>query len=159
MLRLKQFLAFPMYAAAAWLVWVLAWQAGANGVAILLGAMVVVAFSAWLWGATRDTGFPRSGVAAALVCAVAALGGLFSPSSAPPETRASGHGAYSAARLAALQAQGTPVFIDATAAWCITCLVNEQAVLSRDTGRKRDSRRVMSRFWSPTGLKLATTKI
>jgi thiol:disulfide interchange protein len=38
---------------------------------------------------------------------------------------------FSAEKLAALRASGKPVFVDATAAWCITCLVNEQAVLSR----------------------------
>src|SRR6202012_4410197 len=54
MLRLKQFLAFPMYGAAAWLVWVLAQEAGANGVAVLLGAFVALALAAWLWTATRD---------------------------------------------------------------------------------------------------------
>ena len=54
MLRLKQFLAFPMYGAAAWLVWVLAQETGANGVAIVLAAFVALALAAWLWTSTRD---------------------------------------------------------------------------------------------------------
>ena len=54
MLRLKQFLAFPMYGAAAWLVWVLAQEAGANGVAVVLAAFVALALAAWLWTSTRD---------------------------------------------------------------------------------------------------------
>src|SRR6202012_1312190 len=54
MLRLKQFLAFPMYAAAAWLVWVLAQEAGPNGVVIILSAFIALAPALWLWGVTRD---------------------------------------------------------------------------------------------------------
>src|SRR6201999_1635498 len=54
MLRLKQFLAFPMYGAAAWLTWVLAQEAGPNAVAVLLSAFVASALAAWLWGITRD---------------------------------------------------------------------------------------------------------
>ena len=57
MLRLKQFLAFPMYGAAAWLVWVLAQEAGPNGVAVLLAAFVALALAAWLWSVTRDLAF------------------------------------------------------------------------------------------------------
>ncbi|HWC88538.1 MAG TPA: protein-disulfide reductase DsbD domain-containing protein, partial [Pirellulales bacterium] len=78
MLRLKQFLAFPMYGAGAWLVWVLAQQAGPNGVAVLLAAMVAFALAAWLWGVTRDlTARGRGiGAAAALVIVATALYGL-----------------------------------------------------------------------------------
>ena len=51
----------------------------------------------------------------------------------PPPTQATKGEAYSAAKLAALRASNRPVFVDATAAWCITCLVNEDAVLSKDS--------------------------
>jgi len=54
--RLKQGLAFPMYGAAVWLVWVLAQQAGVNAVAIALGGMVIIAFAAWLYEFTKHTG-------------------------------------------------------------------------------------------------------
>ena len=138
MLRLKQFLAFPMYAAAAWLTWVLAQEAGPNGVAILLAAFVALALAAWLWGVTRDlSGRGRGvGAAAAILVLIAALYGLslLSGSVAPAEaTAALGSEKFSDGKLASLRASGRPVFVDATAAWCITCLVNEQAVLSRDT--------------------------
>jgi len=138
MLRLKQFLAFPMYAAAAWLTWVLAQEAGPNGVAILLAAFVALALAAWLWGVTRDlSGRGRGiGAAAAILVLIAALYGLslLSGSVAPAQaTAALGSEKFSDGKLASLRASGRPVFVDATAAWCITCLVNEQAVLSRDT--------------------------
>src|ERR1700744_4477496 len=55
MLTFKQFLAFPMYGAAAWLVWVLAQEAGPRSVAIILAAFIALALAAWLWGVTRNT--------------------------------------------------------------------------------------------------------
>ncbi len=138
MLRLKQFLAFPMYGAAAWLAWVLALQAGANGVAVLLAAGVTLALAAWLWSVTRD--LQTRGRLLGTVCAAAlllavlyGLSTLSGASNAAPATAALGSEKFSEAKLASLRAEGRPVFLDATAAWCITCLVNEKAVLSRDS--------------------------
>ena len=135
MLRLKQFLAFPMYGAAAWLAWVLAQEAGANGVAILLGAFLLVAFAAWLWSVTRDLAARGRtiGTIAALALLIGTAYGLttLSGATAPPPATSLGSEKFTPEKLASLRAAGTPVFVDATAAWCITCLVNEQAVLSR----------------------------
>ncbi len=135
MLRLKQFLAFPMYGAAAWLTWVLAQEAGPNSVAVLLAAFVALAMAAWLWGITRDMeGKGRiTGAIAAAAILIAALYGLttLSTMSAPAPAAALSSAKFSEEKLASLRASGKPVFVDATAAWCITCLVNEQAVLSR----------------------------
>jgi thiol:disulfide interchange protein/DsbC/DsbD-like thiol-disulfide interchange protein len=137
MLRLKQFLAFPMYGAAAWLTWVLAQEAGPNGVLVLLAAMVALSLAAWLWGVTRNLSNAGRGigVAAALMVVAAILYGLTTLSgttAAPPATAASAAAeGFTDAKLAALRASGQPVFVDATAAWCITCLVNEKAALSR----------------------------
>jgi thiol:disulfide interchange protein DsbD len=138
MLRLKQFLAFPMYGAAAWLTWVLAQEAGANSVAILGAAFVALALAAWLWSVTRDMESAGRGVgaAAAVLVLLAGLYGLtlLSGLAAPaPAVAALGSEKFSDGKLASLRASGRPVFVDATAAWCITCLVNEQAVLSRQT--------------------------
>ncbi|MGF1641795.1 MAG: protein-disulfide reductase DsbD family protein [Rhodospirillales bacterium] len=142
--RLKQLLAFPLYAAAAWLVWVLALQAGPSGVLAALAAMIFVAFAIWLWQATRGGG-RRSRVAgsigaAAAVVAAAALAVL--PEALPPaaagrpEAPHAGSGLmpepFSPERLARLRADGTPVFVNMTAAWCITCKVNEQVALSSE---------------------------
>jgi thiol:disulfide interchange protein DsbD len=135
MLRFRQALAFPMYAAAAWLVWVLAQQAGPNGVALALAAMILVALAAWLWGITR-LGGRLAGTAAALLLLGGALFGVSLLRESAPATANAGQRAgeaYSAEKLAAYRAAGRPVFVDATAAWCITCLVNEDAVLSRQS--------------------------
>ena len=135
MLRLKQFLAFPMYGAAAWLTWVLAQEAGPNSVAVLLSAFVALAMAAWLWGITRDME-GRGRITGAIVAAailIVALYGLttLSTMSAPAPSAALSSTKFTEEKLASLRASGKPVFVDATAAWCITCLVNEQAVLSR----------------------------
>jgi thiol:disulfide interchange protein DsbD len=138
MLRLKQFLAFPMYGAAVWLAWVLVQETGANAVPVLAGAAVMLAFAAWLWNVTRDLearGRVIGLVAAALVLllglgALAWLPGT-APASASSGATASNAESFTPEKLASLRAANKPVFVDATAAWCITCLVNEQAVLSR----------------------------
>jgi thiol:disulfide interchange protein DsbD len=139
MLTFKQFLAFPMYGAAAWLVWVLALQTGPRGVAIILAAFILLALALWLWSVTRNAG-GRSrglGMAAGLLILLAGLYGVSllrdaSAATAPAQSSKLGE-PYAAAKLAALRAANRPVFVDATAAWCITCLVNEDAVLSRDS--------------------------
>lgn len=143
--RLKQVLAFPLYATAAWLVWVLAHQAGAEGVALALGGMVLIGFGAWLKGATETatrSGWRIGGGAAAGIAAVAALALAVMMPVAPGEpgarvdatTQQVGAGpraeTYSAERLEALRAEGKPVFINLTAAWCITCHANERVALS-----------------------------
>ncbi|OAI42414.1 hypothetical protein AYO42_02590 [Rhizomicrobium sp. SCGC AG-212-E05] len=136
MLRLKQFLAFPMYMAVAWLVWVLAQQAGPRGVALISGAMIFVALAAWLWSVTHDLGARGRalGIIAAVMALLVALWGvsqLRGATPAPAAQAARGE-AYTAAKLASYRTEGRPVFVDATAAWCITCLVNEEAVLNKD---------------------------
>jgi thiol:disulfide interchange protein DsbD len=135
MLVLRQALAFPMYGAAVWLVWVLSREAGADGVLAALSGALLIGFAAWLIGATRDNerrgrAFGPIGAAAA---AIGALALLFDVAATPPSTSAAeGEGAYSESRLASLRAEGRPVFVNMTAAWCVTCLVNERVALSSE---------------------------
>jgi thiol:disulfide interchange protein DsbD len=138
--RLKQGLAFPMYGAAVWLVWVLAQQAGVNAVAIALGGMVIIAFAAWLYEFTKYTGktAQRSGIGiAGLSLGLALVGGYFgietAPAASPLQVESKNFEPYSAERLNALRSQGKPVFVNLTAAWCISCLVNEKVALSQDS--------------------------
>ena len=145
MLRLKQAFAFPMYAASVWLVWVLANEAGADSVAATLGAMVTFALAVWIWTASRNAGPRGRGFGAfatllAFLATLALLATLLRATPAPAMMRAEGsgipHEAYSAARLDALRKEGRPVFINATAAWCITCLVNERVAFSSGAVRE-----------------------
>jgi thiol:disulfide interchange protein len=138
--KVKQALAFPMYATAVWLLWVLAQQTGADTVAAALLGMVGIAFAAWLYSATRSASSISRQVSNAIagVFVIAALiGGYLNIQKQAGEQKAisAANGAhdwepYSASRLQALQSQGTPVFLNMTAAWCITCLVNERVALS-----------------------------
>lgn len=137
--RFRQLLAFPMYATAAWLVWVLAQQSPASGIALALGGFILIAFAVWLM--RQMDGSRRPWRMAYAVLAALALGGALSTlrfveaAAAPAAAgRMGGEAAsaepWSAARLEALRAEGRPVLVNFTAAWCITCLVNERAALS-----------------------------
>ena len=138
MLYFKQLLAFPMYGAAAWLVWVTAQEAGPTGLAGALAALVALAFAAWVWTASRGGRWRLAGAVIAALGAVAALvaisqvepNAVTAPVASNSATAALHPEPYSAARLVALRARHRPVFVDATAAWCITCLVNERVALS-----------------------------
>ncbi len=136
MVRLRQGMAFLMYASAAWLVWVLTRQLGDFGVMIALSGALLVGLAAWIYGiAQHGTGrglIPR-GLAAAAVIGTLALLPQLRAVAAPgtvTATMASGAEPFSSARLAALRKEGKPVFVNMTAAWCITCLVNERTTLS-----------------------------
>jgi thiol:disulfide interchange protein/DsbC/DsbD-like thiol-disulfide interchange protein len=140
--RVKQFLAFPLYGTVAWLIWVVSQQAGPQGVAAILTGLVLIAFALWLYQASLSLPalWRRAAAAAAGTVVLAALalgamtGGL--PLSSPASAPATGGlrwEPFSPSRLAELRAQGAPVFVNFTAAWCITCLVNERVALRSST--------------------------
>ncbi|MCU4181316.1 protein-disulfide reductase DsbD family protein [Bosea sp. BH3] len=135
MLVLKQAFAFPMFATAIWLIWVASVQTGPQGVLAALVAVLAAGFVVWLVGVTRGT-VPRRIFGSALAVLVALGAGWFTVQNAVPgattEARAGDVEAWSPERVAALQAQGKPVFVNFTAAWCITCLANERVALSRE---------------------------
>ncbi|HTQ15473.1 MAG TPA: protein-disulfide reductase DsbD domain-containing protein [Rhizomicrobium sp.] len=150
MLRFKQALAFPMYGAAVWLVWVLDREAGDSGLAAVLAAMVALAFAAWAWSASRaaarrwraaGAAFAALGLAAAIAAVAAIAGTGVAPAAARAETAGIPSEAYSEATLARYRAEKRPVFVDATAAWCITCLVNERVALSGEAVHRAFARR------------------
>ncbi len=157
----KQFLAFPMFATAAWLAWVLTLQTGADGLLMLLIAVVLIAMVAWIDG-RRQAAPSSAGRAAGLMwlatAVVAGAVGLWlllridgldasiargtDPSALPevqggqPATGATGGAAvwepWSETRVAQALDDGRIVFVDFTAAWCISCQANKKLVLERD---------------------------
>ena len=136
MVRFKELLAFPMLGAAIWLVWVLSLQAGADGVLKVLLAMLTLGFALWCW--------KRSGGLAKTVAILSLFGALFLPftvsaSSSSASTSLSAEGyeklAWSPAMVAERRAAGQTVFVDFTAAWCVTCKVNERLVLEKASTR------------------------
>jgi thiol:disulfide interchange protein len=123
---LRQLLAFPMFATVIWLLWVVARQAGATGVLLALTGTMLLGFALWLLRFRGPILF-----AARLAVAVGTLGllPLIMPTLTVGASLIPGAIPYSAEKLASLRASGTPVFVDMSAAWCITCLVNEHVAL------------------------------
>lgn len=141
----KQVLAFPLLGAAAWLVWVVAQQRGADGVLAALGTLLAVGLAAWLAGQAEGLAHARARrllrASALGIATVALVAGLVATErvagAAGGPVIADGWLPYSAAELARQRAAGRPVFVDFTAAWCITCKVNERLVLDTEAVRSR----------------------
>jgi len=128
----KQVLAFPLYATSAWLAWVLGAQAGNDAVFALLLGLVFIALGAWMYGRWAHAGFRWQ---PALAVLLGALGIFVAWPTATPPTHASGMAldasweAWSPDKVRSYVAQGRPVFVDFTAAWCVTCQVNKRVAL------------------------------
>ncbi len=135
MVRLRQGLAFPMYASAAWLVWVLARQAGPDAVLAVLAGATLLAFGLWLAapaGAKPSRLALGTGLAAAaLALALLSVPALTRSGDAVAATATPELGeVFTEERLLAARADGGPVLVEMTAAWCITCQVNDRVALS-----------------------------
>lgn len=137
--RLKQILAYPLYATAIWLLWVAGRQAGVNAMAALLGGGLLVALALWLW---RFGLAARSVAAACLAVSMAVLASPLLQQNQRLDTdeQAADWQPYSDQRLTRERAAGRPVFVNVTADWCLTCLANEQVALSSDSVRQAFAR-------------------
>jgi thiol:disulfide interchange protein len=132
MARLRHILAVPMFLTALGLAWVLGRQSGADGMTIGLAAALALGLALWWLG--RGSGEGRFWLRLAPAAAAAAASLLFLPAGGGGQAAASPPAGerFSESRLAALRAEGRPVFAYFTADWCITCKVNEKAVLQRE---------------------------
>lgn len=147
----KQVLAFPLYLTAVWLVWVLGEQLGVGAAARLLAALVLVAAALWAWNRFRTAAhsLPR---ALAMLAAIALLAGaaLFGwPAGEPQAAAVDASGRwlpYTDAALSAERERRRPVFVDFTAAWCVTCQVNKRLVLESDAVRRAFADRGVTRM-------------
>ena len=139
MAHFKTLMAFPMFATVVWLVWVLGVQVGVGGMVALLGLLLALAFVAWALGSPTLSGKARGGfgavalllMAAALFWAAPSLRQEAVASSSSP-TVGDGWEPWSTERVAQAQAAGQPVFVDFTAAWCVTCQFNKRTTLATD---------------------------
>ena len=152
MVTLRQVLAFPMLGAVIWMLYVLYMLAGFPALMTLLSALLSAGLGVWIYG--RWGGLDRSARSRLISASLAALlvlgGTAFSavtsgsaPAAAAAQTAAAAPPAaavadpapgsawesWSPQRVAELQAAGTPVFVDFTAKWCLTCQVNERVTL------------------------------
>ena len=141
----RQAMAFPLYGTVVWLISVLARQRGEGAAVDLLTGLLLAAVGLWTWSKVREhEGWPPAKLAGlALLAALCLWGGRIAMRSAQQTTPTkSGEAAtlelwqpYSRARVAELTAAGTPVFVNFTAAWCITCVANERLVFSSEEVR------------------------
>ena len=141
MVTFKEFMAFPMYAAALWLLWVLGMQVGINGMVAVASASLVIALALWLLqkSSVRAGSWAMASRVVSALLVLAALSVLRTPLL---EARSGGIALsgdaevemafepFAASRVEELRRAGNPVLVNMTAAWCITCLANEQTTLS-----------------------------
>ena len=133
----RNVLAFPMFATVIWLTWVLGQQAGIDGAAALLVALLALSLAAWWWGRRPENRLTRVvSTMAILVLTVGAFAWaapLWRPVAA--DTRPAADVGplwqpWSPERVAELRGAGRKVFVDFTAAWCVTCQYNERTTLA-----------------------------
>jgi thiol:disulfide interchange protein DsbD len=136
----RQLMAFPMFATVVWLLWVLGQQSGIDGAAALLMLLVVLALLVWALGLAGKTS--RAMFTGLSLAALLWLGWTIGPNvtrlqaadagGAPVNTAVAGLSwqPWSAETQAALLAEGRPVFVDFTAAWCVTCQFNKHNALA-----------------------------
>jgi thiol:disulfide interchange protein/DsbC/DsbD-like thiol-disulfide interchange protein len=139
MVRLKQLLAFPLYATVIWLAWVLGAQLDNDAVARLALMLLLLALSLWAWQTMR-TGGARAwgsvaliGLVAAIVAGASVVSAAVAGSEPAVKPLAADKGPwqdYAPDRVRQLTDAGRSVFVDFTAAWCVTCQVNKRLVLN-----------------------------
>lgn len=166
---LKQALAFPLYASAAWLMWVLAQQVDSAGLAFAFGGLIFVAFAAWLWRQVQESE-GRDRVIARVFAITASIGVIATLSpigAAPPPARAAAVQTgpiawenFTSARLDELMRAGRPVLLNMTASWCLTCLVNERNAIETEAVRDALLRRgvvALKGDWTNRNAEIAET--
>ena len=139
MLRLREALGFSLLATVVWLAWVAGKSVGADGQGLLLAHLIAIAFLVWLFGAVQAAARPiATQVVAVTVVGLAVLSITALPL-APPPGVSPGAGLssdginwrpFDPSEVDREHAEGRPVFVEFTAAWCITCKVNESVVLA-----------------------------
>jgi len=135
---LKQATALPIFATVIWLVWVFAQVAGMDAVIVLLASFLLLAIAGWVLGRWPARALSTIAAILLLIAAIwlpitaAKRFGTVTAASGTKTTGGLQWEPYSAQKLAAYRVQGKPIFVDFTAAWCLSCQVNERVVLDRD---------------------------
>jgi thiol:disulfide interchange protein len=128
----RRILALPMFVTGIGLAWILGRQAGVDAMAMGLGALLLLAAGLW-WTGRRQRDGKRTAWAPAVTAVILtiAIVAVLPKPGAQAIASTVGAEAFSEPRLAALRAEGKPVFVYFTADWCLTCKVNEKAAIER----------------------------
>jgi thiol:disulfide interchange protein len=136
---LKQATAVPIFGTVIWMVWLFGSSVGVDALAGLLIAFLLLAIAGWIlgrWPARRV-----ASVFAVCVIVLAVATPLYALWKFPAtDVKAAGKGdwePYSRAAIEQYRAEGRPVFVDFTARWCLSCQVNERAVLDQGAVQRR----------------------
>jgi len=133
----KQFMAFPLYATVAFLVWVLAGQVSEAGLLKVFVALILVAMAAWAYGRwVQGLGGTKARRFGITFAGVAFAAGLWLGFPSHDVSREIQWEKWSPQRVAELQAQGRIVYVDFTARWCATCQSNKALVFSSEKVRQ-----------------------
>lgn len=132
---LKRAMAFPMLATVVWLVWVLGQQSGINGAAALLALLTAMAMQVWALSLEGRSRLIMGALSALSLAGLLWVVGPYvlqeqAPAVAQPQTRVDSWQAWQPGKAEQLVAQGQSVFVDFTAAWCVTCQFNKHRVLA-----------------------------
>jgi thiol:disulfide interchange protein/DsbC/DsbD-like thiol-disulfide interchange protein len=133
MQHLRQLMAFPMFITCVWLLWVLAQQVDVDALAFVLASLVALGFAAWSAGQAQRgaRGFGWIGMAAGVLSVVAMIAATERstlPGAGMQRADVAGWADWSPGALSQALTRG-PVFVDFTAAWCVTCQANKRLVL------------------------------
>ncbi len=153
MVTLRQALAFPLFGTVIWLLWVLGSQLGNDSWVYLSSVGLLLVFFVWL-----GKGRPNAFKAAAILGSIAAIAAVEHWAITTPLAKASTHESadtvwinYDPKIIEEAKAQHQAVFVDFTAAWCVTCQVNKKAVLETDLAEelfKKNNVKLVKADWT-----------
>ncbi len=129
----RKALAFPMFATVAWLVWVLGQQSGIDGAGVLLALLVLLSMVVWALTLRGNARVALGTVSVLLLGALAFTGGSYITQGQPPAATVAANAAWqpwAPGRVEQIVDSGQPVFVDFTAAWCVTCQYNKKTTLA-----------------------------
>ena len=129
----RKFMAFPMFATVIWLIWVLGQQTGIDGAAAMLVILLAGAATLWAVNLTGRSGPIAGGVGLALLAVtVWAMGPYVLKTSNEPIAMTSNGDwqTWAPGKVEQITSANQSVFVDFTAAWCVTCQYNKKTTLS-----------------------------
>jgi thiol:disulfide interchange protein DsbD len=150
MVRFKELMGFFLLASSLWLVWVFGTQTGINPLTLLLASFFIFAIGCWVFGtfaALNQKKWVRKGaviLSFLIFCSAAFV--LYQATTLEHETKhsiAADWEPYDPQRVAKLQAEGVPVFVDFTASWCLICQANHLTLSTSDVAKQMQSKGVV----------------